>query len=256
MSGLVGLWPAYLSRFLPAGLKDQCRGFLISFQVCYPTWFDYPRLELYTSTSVCFLAWIWGLYPSFGWRSRCMLLPEFLYALISVLSPAAPISFPSKSPAGLKIRYRWSSFFILLLLLRLRFKLELYIPTSETFWAWIGKPYPNLSWLSGCSRQTFLSMRWFLFCFLEAWESSPNWTRRTVENKKDNGCEGWFTGLRFCPPPGSAAPGKYVISLLYWACSAVVIALHFGTQGHGFEPGLFHKACYMPLHGCWMKLRI
>ncbi len=23
----------------------------------------------------------------------------------------------------------------------------------------------------------------------------------------------------------------------------------FGTQGPGFEPGLFHKACYMPLHG-------
>ncbi len=34
------------------------------------------------------------------------------------------------------------------------------------------------------------------------------------------------------------------------ACSVVVIALRFGTQGPGFEPGLFHKACYMPLHGC------
>ncbi len=34
------------------------------------------------------------------------------------------------------------------------------------------------------------------------------------------------------------------------ACSAVVIALHFGTQGSGFEPGLSHKAYYMPLHGC------
>ncbi len=34
------------------------------------------------------------------------------------------------------------------------------------------------------------------------------------------------------------------------ACSAVVIALRFGTQGPGFEPGLFHKAWYMPLHGC------
>jgi hypothetical protein len=33
------------------------------------------------------------------------------------------------------------------------------------------------------------------------------------------------------------------------ACSVVVIALRFGTQGPGFEPGLFHKACYMPLHG-------
>ncbi len=33
------------------------------------------------------------------------------------------------------------------------------------------------------------------------------------------------------------------------ACSAVVIALRFGTQGPGFEPGLSHKACYMPLHG-------
>ncbi len=32
--------------------------------------------------------------------------------------------------------------------------------------------------------------------------------------------------------------------------SAVVIALRFGTQGPGFEPGLFHKACYMPIHGC------
>ncbi len=41
----------------------------------------------------------------------------------------------------------------------------------------------------------------------------------------------------------------------YRACSAVVIVLRFGTQGPGFEPGLFHKACYMPLHGCWMKLR-
>ncbi len=40
------------------------------------------------------------------------------------------------------------------------------------------------------------------------------------------------------------------------ACSAVVIALRFGTQGPGFKPGLFHKACYMPLHGCWMKLRV
>ncbi len=34
------------------------------------------------------------------------------------------------------------------------------------------------------------------------------------------------------------------------ACSAVVIALRFGTQGPGFEPGLSHKACYMPLHDC------
>ncbi len=33
------------------------------------------------------------------------------------------------------------------------------------------------------------------------------------------------------------------------ACSAVVIALRCGTQDPGFEPGLFHKACYMPLHG-------
>ncbi len=40
------------------------------------------------------------------------------------------------------------------------------------------------------------------------------------------------------------------------ACSAVVVALRFGTQGPGFKPGLFHKACYMPLHGCWMKLRV
>ncbi len=36
----------------------------------------------------------------------------------------------------------------------------------------------------------------------------------------------------------------------YLACSALVIALRFGTQAPGFEPGLFHKACYMPLHGC------
>ncbi len=33
------------------------------------------------------------------------------------------------------------------------------------------------------------------------------------------------------------------------ACSAVVIALLSGIQGCGFEPGLFHKACYMPLDG-------
>ncbi len=47
---------------------------------------------------------------------------------------------------------------------------------------------------------------------------------------------------------------KFMISL-YPACSAVVMALRFGTQGPGFEPWLFHKACYMPLHGCWTKLR-
>ncbi len=35
--------------------------------------------------------------------------------------------------------------------------------------------------------------------------------------------------------------------LRYRACSAVVIALRFGTQGPGFEPDLFRKACYMPL---------
>jgi hypothetical protein len=39
------------------------------------------------------------------------------------------------------------------------------------------------------------------------------------------------------------------------ACSAVVIALRSGTQGPGFEAGLFHKACYMLLHGR-MKLRV
>ncbi len=39
------------------------------------------------------------------------------------------------------------------------------------------------------------------------------------------------------------------------ACSAVVIALRFGTQGPGFEPGLFHKACYMPLHGCFNEAK-
>jgi hypothetical protein len=46
--------------------------------------------------------------------------------------------------------------------------------------------------------------------------------------------------------------GKYNhINLIYYrACSAVVIALRFGTQGPGFEPCLFHKAWYMPLHGC------
>jgi hypothetical protein len=42
----------------------------------------------------------------------------------------------------------------------------------------------------------------------------------------------------------------YVLLLVYRACSSVVIALRFDTQGPGFEPGLFHKACYMPLHGC------
>ncbi len=40
-----------------------------------------------------------------------------------------------------------------------------------------------------------------------------------------------------------------VIAAHYRACSAAVIELRFGTQGPGFEPGLFHKACYMPLHG-------
>jgi hypothetical protein len=40
------------------------------------------------------------------------------------------------------------------------------------------------------------------------------------------------------------------------ACSAAVIALRFGTQGPGFKPCLFHKACYMPLQGCSMKLRV
>ncbi len=34
------------------------------------------------------------------------------------------------------------------------------------------------------------------------------------------------------------------------ACSAVVIVFRFGAQNPGFELGLFHKACYMPLHGC------
>ncbi len=32
-----------------------------------------------------------------------------------------------------------------------------------------------------------------------------------------------------------------------WACSVVVIALHLYTKGPRFEPGLLHKACYMPL---------
>ncbi len=32
-----------------------------------------------------------------------------------------------------------------------------------------------------------------------------------------------------------------------WVCSVVVIALHLYTEGPGFEPGIFHKACYMPL---------
>jgi hypothetical protein len=41
-----------------------------------------------------------------------------------------------------------------------------------------------------------------------------------------------------------------VLPVLDRACSAVVTALRFGTQGPGFEPGLFHKACCMPLHGC------
>ncbi len=40
------------------------------------------------------------------------------------------------------------------------------------------------------------------------------------------------------------------------ACSTVVIALRFGTQGPGFEPCFFLKACYMPHHGSWMKLRV
>ncbi len=40
------------------------------------------------------------------------------------------------------------------------------------------------------------------------------------------------------------------------ACSAVVIALRFGIQGPGFEPGLVHKACYTPLHGGRMNLRV
>jgi hypothetical protein len=42
----------------------------------------------------------------------------------------------------------------------------------------------------------------------------------------------------------------YLVKPIDRACSAVVIALRFGTQGPGFEPGLFHKAWYMPLHGC------
>ncbi len=41
-----------------------------------------------------------------------------------------------------------------------------------------------------------------------------------------------------------------IISLPYRACSAVVISLRFGTQDPGFEPGLFHKACYIALYGC------
>ena len=31
---------------------------------------------------------------------------------------------------------------------------------------------------------------------------------------------------------------------IYRACSAVVTALRAGTEGPGFEPGLFHEACY------------
>ncbi len=84
MSGLVGLWPLKIFRkntfldFCPPALRINARSFPIYFQLYHPTWFDFPRLELYTSTSVCFLAWIWGLYPNFGWRGRCMLLPESL----------------------------------------------------------------------------------------------------------------------------------------------------------------------------------
>ncbi len=53
---------------------------------------------------------------------------------------------------------------------------------------------------------------------------------------------------------GALLPPRDLKALIYptfhRACSGVVIALRFGTQGPGFEPGLFHKTCYMSLHGC------
>ncbi len=53
MSGLVGLWPAHFSRFLPSGLNNQCRWFPTSFQVCYPSWFDFPEVgALYSDPGV------------------------------------------------------------------------------------------------------------------------------------------------------------------------------------------------------------
>ena len=49
-----------------------------------------------------------------------------------------------------------------------------------------------------------------------------------------------------------AVTTSHHIDVCCWACSA----LRFGTQGPGFEPGLFHKACCKPLHSCLMKLRV
>ncbi len=59
-----------------------------------------------------------------------------------------------------------------------------------------------------------------------------------------------FTELLDIFSPADALPIKYPLSPNNRACSSVVIALRFGTQGPGFEPCLFLKACDKPLRGC------
>ncbi len=68
-----GLWPARFSRFFASRSDPLLRInsgdslFLLKFVTLLRAWF--PRLELCTPTSVCFLAWIWELYPNLGWSS-------------------------------------------------------------------------------------------------------------------------------------------------------------------------------------------
>ncbi len=123
---------------------------------------------------------------------------------------------------------------------------KLYIPTSATFWAWIGRLYSNLSWLGRCSRQIFLSLHWFLSCFLEARESFLTGLAGLSKNKKDIGC-GRFTGLHFRPPPGSTAPGKYAISLL-WLASF--------TDWFTFADSLPYHARARPMHPITWPFRL
>ncbi len=64
-----------------------------------------------------------------------------------------------------------------------------------------------------------------------------------------------FVSLNLLPLPADRTTLMFMEHLMTsryntcnnWACSVVVIALYLYTQGPGFEPGLFHKACYMPL---------
>ena len=165
MSGLVGVWPAHLLDFCHPVLRINAGDSLLLSK-------SVALLDLISEDWSSILQPLCVSQHEFEDKTpilagavdicSCQNFFSLLWFLFCLLRPL--VSSLSKSLAGLKNSIQVTLFFHFTSYYFLR--LELYSPTSDTFWVWIGKLYSNVDFLRNAFTRYSLVCVDFFFVFL------------------------------------------------------------------------------------------